>query len=299
MSELFKSAITYLAGSVRLDPNLLAQHVSIGCLPTERRTIGFVAPLATVPDVLIRKVGKFELFSVRIEEKILPPSVIESETQKAIIDIQEKESRAVGRKERREVKERVILELLPKSFVKQRVIYGARSDKYLIINSATTSDAETVLELLRKAHGALPLKLMRTLVSIKSALSKWLIDDLAGELPEATLDDHMVFEKPEQGKPSVIFKKTSVTPQEAHGLLEKGFNLSRVGMTLRDHVSFLLDNEFKLRKIVLLDILKEKAEIQSETYEERFDEENLLILSQIEEIVDFLVANLGGLQPDD
>lgn len=84
--------------------------------------------------------------------KLLPASVVKQFADDRAKLIEENEGRKVGRKEMRELREAMTIELLPRAFIRRRTTYGWIDpvNGWLVIYAAAPAKAEEFLEHLRK-----------------------------------------------------------------------------------------------------------------------------------------------------
>jgi recombination associated protein RdgC len=65
-------------------------------------------------------------------------------------------------------------------------------------------------------------------------------------------------------------------------------------MTWNDRISFILNDLLQIKRLAFLDILKEQAEGQGENEDERFDIDFTLMTGEVAQLLDDLLAALGG-----
>ena len=87
----------------------------------EQCTTGFV-PVPGTDEYVLTLPGVARVFAVKLADKILPASVIRTELDKRVADIEAKEVRRVGSKERGQIKEDITDLLLAKALVKYKTV---------------------------------------------------------------------------------------------------------------------------------------------------------------------------------
>ena len=70
--------------------------------------------------------------------------------------------------------------------------------------------------------------------------------------------------------------------------------VTRLALTWRDKISFVLNDKLQIKRLVFLDILKEQSDGQSENEAERFDLDFTLMTGELAELVTDLMLALGG-----
>lgn len=93
-------------------------------------TEGFTHPTA-FSDTAVFGAEKTMLIALKREEKVLPSAAIKHKLDEQIIKIQANEGRNVGRKEKQELREAIIDDLLPKALIKSSRTYGLFAGEWL------------------------------------------------------------------------------------------------------------------------------------------------------------------------
>ncbi|WP_300456241.1 recombination-associated protein RdgC [Accumulibacter sp.] len=268
----------------------LARLTLPGCQATEARSVGWVAPRDGGP--LLHAVNQKWLLALGVEEKLLPASIVKRFVSDKAKAIEEAEGRRVGRKERREIQDEMTIELLPRAFIRRRTTFAwiDRINGWLVIDSASPAKAEEFVEHLRKSLDALPAKVLKVTQSPSAAMTVWLAD---GEAPVGfTLDQDLELRSAE--KATVRYVKHALDGDEIRQHVAAGKVVTRLAMTWNDRISFLLDDNLQIKRLAFLDLLKEQADGQSENEDERFDIDFTLMAGEVAQLLDDLLAALGG-----
>lgn len=113
---------------------------------------GFISPVPFGYPIIFKTNGSL-LVSLRREEKVLPGAVIKQKLDEKVDKIQTAEVRNVGRKEKAEIRQSIIDDLLPKALTKSSHTYGLLTDGWLWVDTANTRKAENFLTKMREALG--------------------------------------------------------------------------------------------------------------------------------------------------
>ncbi len=130
------------------------------CGPQETTRQGWVPPLGKHSDMLVHSTNGYHLIALRKEDKILPGSVVKEIVEERAEAIEIEQSRKVRRKEKDEIKEQVMLEMLPQAFSQNRrsFAYLAPQDGLLVVDAGSSKQAEDLASFLRKSLGSLPVR---------------------------------------------------------------------------------------------------------------------------------------------
>lgn len=235
------------------------------------------------------------LLKLRTEKKLLPSSVINQVARERAAEIAEQQGFRCGRKQMKEIKEQVSDELLPRAFSLQSDtgVWIDTVNGWLVIDAASSARAEDAIKLLVKAIDKLPLTPLHTQRSPVASLTDWLLSD---EPPHGfTIDQDLELRSTAHGNATVRYVRHAVEPDEVRRHITAGKQCTRAALTWRDKVSFVLTESLALKRIAPLDVLKEGGEV-SVGEEERFESDFQLMTGELAQMVDDLIAALGGEQ---
>jgi recombination associated protein RdgC len=262
------------------------------CSASEPQSVGWVPARDGGP--LVHAVNGQWLIALGAERKLLPASVVKQFANDRARTIEENEGRRVGRKEMRDLREAMQLELLPRAFITRRSTYGWIDAKngWLVIDAAAPAKADEFLEHLHKSIDGLPVRLLQVEQSPSAAMTGWMAD---GEAPAGfTIDQDLELRSAENA--TVRYAKHTLEGKEIRQHVADGKVVTRLAMTWADRISFVLNEKLQVRRLSFLDILKEQADGLSENEDERFDIDFTLMTGEVARLLDDLLAALGGEQ---
>ena len=239
-----------------------------------------------------RKAGDFTEFRLRTDTKILPASVVNDATAEKAKEIEAMQGYKPGRKQTKEIKEAATLELLASAFVKTHITRGwFDSTGWLVIDTASASKAEAVLDALRNALDEFPARFWRTQQVPESAMTIWVSTQ---EPPEGmTIDDRVKLADHDGGTVSVM-NRDATSAEVIQLITEGGAVVSELALTLEDVASFVLANS-TLKRLAYLDI-QEEAKGDPLSQEEEANADLVLSGDAVRKVVVALTAELGGLK---
>jgi recombination associated protein RdgC len=223
----------------------------VGALELSSR--GFIPPFGRDAEALSHRIGDAIWLSVGSEDKLLPGAVVNDLLQKKLAELERKEGRRPGGRTRKRLKEDLVHELLPRAFVRP-----GRTDAILdlehgicVVDSSSRKQAESVVSEIRNALGSFPALPLNAEVAPRAVLTGW----IAGEpLPDAlTLGDECELKDAADKGAVVKCQRQELTGDEIGKHLEAGKQVTRLALTLDDHVSFVLGEDLVVRKFKLLD----------------------------------------------
>lgn len=278
----------------RLDAQLAGRALQ-GCGAMDMQSAGWLSPRGDERFLYVS--NRQILLACGAEQKLLPMAVVNQVAQERAAEISGREGRSVGRRELRELKERVTDELLPRAFVRRRVtwVWIDPVHGWLAVDAAARAKAEEVLGLLLKSADDLPAKLLKTQMSPGAAMTTWLSE---GEAPAGfTLDRDLELRAPGDERATVRYVRHALEGEEIREHIAEGKSATRLGMTWNDRISFVLTEDLQIKRLAFLDILKEESEGQAETDEERFEIDFALMAGELAKLLEALLEALGGEMP--
>ena len=239
-----------------------------------------------------RKAGDFTEFRLRTDTKILPASVVNDATAEKAKEVEAMQGYKPGRKQTKEIKEAVTLELLASAFVKTHITRGwFDSTGWLVIDTASNSKVDAVLDALRSAMNEFRVRFWRTQQVPESAMTLWVSTQ---EPPEGmTIDDRVKLADHDGGTVSVV-NRDATSAEVIQLITEGGAVVSELALTLEDVASFVLANS-TLKRLAYLDI-QEEAKGDPLSQEEEANADLVLSGDAVRKVVVALTAELGGLK---
>ena len=255
-------------------------------------TQGWVTP-AVFFDQLAPKIGNYLLVALKRFDKVLPGAVIKAALEEKVNEIELKEARKVGRKEKKQLKEQITDDLLPKALLKESQTYAWLGNDFVFVNAGSHNKAENVLSELREVLPPFPCALPRTKVSPSAAMTDWLA---SGEAPgdfELGADVNMQDGSTEGAK--VTVRRGDLTADDVRKHIESGKQVTAMSLTWRDRIRFTLTDNMLIKGIKYLDVMQEEVSNEADAAA-LFDASFRLVSQEMEAMVLALVDALGGFE---
>ena len=265
------------------------------CMGLDWFSEGFAAPVAFSPELVFPADYTWRV-ALKKEEKVLPAGVIRDILDERVVEIQNAEARNVGRKEKQELKEQITDDLLPRAFTRSsrsQAIFDTKHG-YLLVNNAAAAKAENLLTKLREALGGLEASLPNTKQSPGSLMTDWLLRGAAEGGFE--LDSDCELKGVGDVVPTVKVSKQDLTADEVVQHVKNGKTVTQLGLTWREQISFILTQDFTLKRIQYLDVLQEEAEGHGDDAASLMFASQILMNEALSSMLDELVSYLGGWQ---
>ena len=228
--------------------------------PSELVTRGFVSPFGRDEPAMSHRVNDALWITLGGEERLLPAAVINDELGKRIEAMEEKEGRKLGGRARKRLKEDLVMELLPRAFVRPMRTNATLDLQhgFIAVDASSRKSAENLVSELRHAMGSFPALPLNAEVSARGVLTGW----IAGEPlpPGLSLGDECELKDPIDGGAVVKCQRQELLCDEIRKHLESGKQVSKLALVLDDHVSFVLGEDLVVRKLKFLDGVVDQLE---------------------------------------
>lgn len=254
--------------------NALADNLLRPCQSTEMLTTGWSSPYGRKADQMSHANDGFLIFTLGVEEKLLPSGVIKEALEAKVDALTEERGHSVGRKERQELKDEIVFSLLPRAFSRRRYTYAAidLKTRWMIVDASSSKKAEEVTTALRENLGSLPVTPVEATEKMRRMLGEWVQDQPASDF---TVDDEIDLLETRGNGAVVRCRKQDVNAEEVLNHLAKGKEVQKLAVTWNDRLSMVLADDMIVRRVKFLDVIQDQldaAEIDSDyaEYQARF-----------------------------
>ncbi len=305
MSTWFKNLFIYsLDSHWKITPakleETLAAHPLLPCSAASMQSQGWVAPHAS--SGVVYSQGKQVLVSLGMQQRLLPAAVINQTVKQRAAALEKTQGFAPGRKQLRDLKDRVTDELRPRAFVREKTL-GAWLDlarHRLIVDTSSAKVAENLATALRNDLGELPAIPLATQTAPGEAMTTWLS---AGSVSaQFSLDQDCELVANELQKSTVRYVRHGLEGNEIRSLIQGGKSVSRVGLVWRDRLSLVLNDKLEVKRL-RFEAMDAKDPVEGGGKAGKddaglFEANFTLMTGELTSLVDDLVALLGGPRQD-
>lgn len=292
----YKNAIIYLLpDGWQLEAGFaekLEQAAFTPCMGLDWFSEGFVPPTPFSSDFVFTAKNSNRV-CLKHEKKVLPSATVRDLVHEKVAEIQEAEARNVWHKEKQQLKEQIVDDLLPRALTQSRrteAIFDTERG-YLLVNEASDKRAEQMLIKLREALGGLKVSLPHTRESPSSLMTEWLLQGYAEGGFE--LGYNVLLQGVGDVVPKVKISKKDLTTAEVIKHAQNGMQVVELELEWRKQISFTLTKDFALKRIQFLDVLQEEAEQGDDTASLTFASQ-IIMVEALGEMINELVNLLGG-----
>lgn len=262
------------------------------CGPQPSR-LGWVPPLhASGGEDLVLASDNRIMLTLKKEEKILPAATIKKELAKRAAEVEKREGRAVRKKEKDALRDDVVHELLPRCLTKERYLSGYLSlgDHLLILDTASSAQAEEFCALLRKSIGSLPAIPIQATAFPEDTMTGWL---KAKEHPDQLAIKYEVkMESRESDGGKAVFKDHDLFSDEVAAHIEAGLLVQELRLASGETLDFTMTRGLQLKRLVWSEELKGQNE-DAEDSAARADADFFLMASELDKVLSKIIDVMG------
>jgi recombination associated protein RdgC len=291
---VYRTTAPWRIGAEAFDASL-AQNLLQPCgkLATESR--GWVCPRDD--ERFVCTLSRQWLIALGVDEKLLPSTVIRQVAEERAKTLEKRQGHPVGRKQLRDIKIQVTDELLPRALTRKRSTRAwlDTQNNWLAIDTGAPAKGDEFIEALRRSHDKLPtIVRLETQRSAGAMLTHWVE---TGEAPEGfTIDRDLELQAADGSKAVVRYSNHDLDGREIRSHIKAGKTATRLAMTWRDRISFLLTDQMQIKRLDFLDVLRSEGADEVEDAEEQFETDFTLMTGELSKCLADLTAGLGGIK---
>jgi recombination associated protein RdgC len=273
----------------------------IPCGPTQPESSGWVPPRGSKGEQLAELVGGHLLLKLCTEKRAVPSSAVKAAVDERVEKYkQETGNERVPSKVKKEFKEEVLLDLLPRAFSKRSttLIWLDPEHRMLVVDAGSLAAADRVVSSLLAAllevpggGPALDLELVQTQESPAVSMAHWLS---TREAPwRFTVDRDCELKAPDEQKATVRYSRHTLEIDEVAEHITAGKVPTQLALTWNERVSFVLTEAGQVRKLKLLDVVMEGVDKPGKG-EDGFDADAAILTGELSALIPDLLEALGG-----
>ncbi len=278
---------------------LLAQKPFAPCGSQDMATRGWVAPVGQPDAPLVHAASGCMMVCLQRQDRVLPGAVVNEFLAERVQEIREREDRAVGRKERQELKDQIIFELLPRAFTRTGKLFAYIDpvQNLLIVNSGSANRAEELISTLRDTIGSVPVIPLKARNTTQHTMTQWL---QSGHSPEGFVVGGECELRDKSDQTAVIrCKNQDLHAQEIKNHIESGMFVNRIELAWNGGIECIVDENLAVKRLRFGDLIMDKAgEVNAESAAEQFDVDFTIMAGEFAKFIPALVACFGGIEED-
>ncbi len=265
------------------------------CGKLQLASYGWATPLRKHGDDLIHATNGNIMICARKDEKILPASVVRELVDEKVAEIEEKNARKMGRKEKETLKDNVIHELLPRAFLRSNLMYAyiAPADNMMVVNASSSKKAEELLEYLRRSIGSLPVKPATLKNSPAAIMTRWLTGE---DVPvDFIINDECELHDTVEDGGIIRCKRQDLEAEEIQAHITAGKQVVKLSVTWQESLSCIVNDDFSINRLKFNDEILDQADSEgADDYASQFDADFAIMALELKRFIPRLIEVFGG-----
>lgn len=273
----------------------------VPCGPTQPESIGWVAPRGNKSIALAESVAGHLILKLCTERRALPASAVKAAVDERVEKHKlETGLERVSARQKKEFKEEVIQDLLPRAFSKKSstLLWLDPVNKLLTVDAGSLAGADKVVtalvEALAEVPGALPsigARPVQTQTTAATSMSHWLATQ---EAPyNFNVDRDCELKTPDEQKSTVRYSRHTLEIEEVAQHIAAGKLPTQLALTWNGRVSFVLTEHAMIRKLKLLDVVMDGVQ-EGGKEDDGFDTDAAIFTGELMALIPDLLEALGG-----
>ena len=262
------------------------------CAPSQPEAAGWVEPRGEKHGALLESVGGQLILQLCTERKPVPSGVVKQQLEARLDRLEAETGRRPKGKAKKELKEQVVHELLPRAFPKRAstLVWLDLEARLVMIGATAGKQTDAVVTRLIDLFGGLRLAPLQTALSPATAMAGWLSEK---EAPRGfSIDRECELKQPDSEKAAVRYARHTLEIDEVGEHIKQGKLPTQLAMTWNGRVSFVLTDTLAIKKIKLLDVVLEQGG-QADA-DGGFDADVAITTGELRGLLPDLIEALGG-----
>ena len=265
------------------------------CGSQDVSSFGWVPPLGQHGTEFVHAANGCIMVCAKRQEKVLPAAVVNEALVEKIAEIKAHDSRAVGSKERVELKEDIIFNLLPRAFARSSMVFAYIAPKQglLVVNAASAKRAEELMSYLRETIGSLPVIPIKANNLPQRAMTHWLKDNVAPD--HFDIGSECELRSPDDEGSVIRCKNQDLSSDEINAHLQAGMYVSKLELQWQGGIHCIIDDQLAVKRLSFGELIQDKLDREdAEDAAQQFDVDFTLMTAEFEGFIKQLLQAFGG-----
>jgi recombination associated protein RdgC len=255
---------------------------------------GWESPLGPDGQLLVHVAAGRVMVCMRREDRVLPGAVVREVLDERVRELEAAEQRKLGRKQRQQLKDEIVVDLLPRAFRRSARLYAYLdpTNGWVAVDTASPKRAEELLTMLRQSLGSLPVEPLQVQIAPATVMTGW----LQRRAPKGlTIEDECELREPLENGGIVRCRRQVLDGEEVGTHLEAGKQVVRLAVTWRERLSCLVCDDLVIRRLRFAEVIQKDAGTgETEDLAARMDADFALMALELQPFLEEFVDYFGG-----
>ena len=284
-----------LGADLQVIEQALAREPFAPCGATQVKSSGWVPPRGEEHGALVEAVAGQWIARFVVESKSVPSDAVRRKVDELAAGIEVATGRVPGKRERKDLRDDALQELLPQAFAKQAAVWVWIDPEtgLLAIDTASMARVDEVTSSLTRSLEGAGLRLIQTQSTPQSVMTQWLAGDGVDVMPGAfDLGRATTLVAGGEQPARVKFDKHELWADEVRQHVLDGKLPVSLALSWQDRVSFTLTQHLQVKGISFDDGIFDGAGDDAD----RFDTDVTICTAELRALLDQLMRACGGEQ---
>lgn len=178
--KLFSNILAYrVTNAFDLHKDLEAVNQALASKPArlpgkmELNAVGFTEPVGEEGAFIERIAPMAYVFAYNLAERMIPGKIVRQQVAARVKQIEKEQERKVYAREKQQIKDEVLNQMLPRAFIDQKITYGMVMGPYILIDSSSAKRGEDILSTMRSCLGSLGARPVSVKTTPIDAFTRW------------------------------------------------------------------------------------------------------------------------------
>lgn len=263
----------------------------------QNKSVGWVQPRPYeewfIPGLLVDPVNGQLIMRFMSETRRVPASVVKRRVDELAAAIEASTGRKPGKKERRDLKEQAVAELLPNAYPRQVAtwVWLDRERSRIVLDTTSAAICDDIITALVKLLDGFSVEPLDTATSPTVAMATWLAEQAA---PAGfDIGKECELKSADETQAVVRYARHPLLTEEVLAHIATGKQPTSLALDWDGRVSFVMTDSLQLKKLVFADSVLEQSKAQGQRADD-FDGNVLMLTAEIGPLISDLVDALGG-----
>lgn len=288
--------VFHLSEKFLLDDKTIEEKLQIfafrSCTASMPQSIGWASASDSDDSHFVYSVMGYKMICLKIEEKILPASVVRDHAQTRIKELEAMDERKLSKREMASIKDQTYFSLIQQAFCRSTKIfaYFDVQQNWLVVNCTNAKKLELFTTHFKKAFEGLEL-ITAEIKNIPKLMTQWLLTE---KYPDSFfIECNAVLEDINNVKRVIRLKNQDLFNASIQNLIKDGCLPKQINLTWFDRITFNLNHDMTLTSLKYADIVIESADDGIvETDAERFDADFLIMTQVLQSLLQELLPQV-------
>jgi len=268
------------------------------CGSATPQSIGWTPVIDQEGAPLVHGAMGFKMICMKIEEKVLPATVVREYTDDRVKEVEALDDRKLSKREKASIKDQMYFTLIQQAFCRSSKIYAYFdvTQNWLIVNCANSKKLELFVTHLKKALPAIELITPET-CNIPKLMTRWLLTE---EYPDSFMvEKNAVLEDFNDVKRVIRVKNQDLFNESIQDFLKDGCVPKQINLTWFDRITFNLNHDMTLTGLKYDDAVVEAGDDgETETAADRFDADFLIMTGALQQMLKEVLEQVAPIDDD-